>query len=85
MNKFLINQRSRVLCFLWLFALYLVCFSFEANAQQVQQSISGTVRDAQGVLPGVTVLVKGKSSGTLTDAHGRFMLDAEPTAVLVFS
>lgn len=85
MNKFLINQRSRVLCSLWLFALYLVCFSFKANAQQVQQSISGTVRDAQGVLPGVTVLVKGKSSGTLTDGNGRFVLDAEPTAVLVFS
>lgn len=85
MNKFLINQRSRVLCSLWLFTLYFVCFSFEANAQQVQQSITGTVRDAQGVLPGVTVLVKGKSSGTLTDANGRFMLDAEPSAVLVFS
>lgn len=39
-------------------------------------SISGTVTDALGVpLPGVTVIVKGTSQGTVTDTDGEYSLD----------
>ncbi len=37
--------------------------------------ISGTVKDSKGlVLPGVTVLAKGTTLGTITDANGQFKL-----------
>lgn len=51
--------------------------------------ITGRVTDAKTkeALPGVTVLVKGTSTGCSTDADGRFVLDAQlpAEAVLVFS
>ncbi|WP_320167982.1 TonB-dependent receptor [Mangrovibacterium marinum] len=57
----------------------------QATAQQ--QSISGVVKDAAGVaLPGVTVVVKGTTNGTITDFDGKYALSAVPAdAVLVFS
>lgn len=36
--------------------------------------VSGTVRDATGPLPGVTVRVKGTTNGVSTDAEGKFTL-----------
>src|SRR5688572_29084310 len=36
-------------------------------------------------LPGVNVVVKGTSQGVITDMEGRFSLEAEPDAVLIFS
>ncbi len=47
--------------------------------------ISGRVIDAasnQG-LPGVTVLVKGTSTGTATDTEGNYSLDVPATGTLV--
>ncbi len=41
-----------------------------------QKSISGTVKDEEGQpLPGVTVLVKGTSNGTVTNVDGLYSLD----------
>ena len=39
-----------------------------------QQTVSGTVSDASGPLPGVNVLVKGTATGTQTDFDGKFTL-----------
>ncbi len=50
-----------------------------------QQTISGIVSDKNGPLPGVTVLIKGRSTGTLTDENGRYSIEADPSDVLVFS
>lgn len=51
-----------------------------------QGAISGTVRDNSGAaLPGVSVLIKGTTTGTQSDANGRFSLSAKPGDVLVFS
>ena len=49
--------------------------------------VSGTVTSAEDDEPliGVSVLVKGTTSGTITDLDGRFELDASPEDVLVFS
>src|SRR3954463_1986891 len=49
-------------------------------------SISGTVVGADNMaLPGVTVALKGKSSGTVTDSDGKFTINAEASDVLLFS
>lgn len=52
-----------------------------------QRSISGKVTDSmQQPLPGVTVVVKGTTIGTVTDADGNYTLDNIPEdAVLQFS
>jgi TonB-linked SusC/RagA family outer membrane protein len=49
-------------------------------------SISGTVSGSDNTpLPGVTVALKGKSSGTVTDSNGKFTIKAEASDVLLFS
>jgi TonB-linked SusC/RagA family outer membrane protein len=48
--------------------------------------VSGRVTDPKGEpLPGVTVLVKGTTNGTSTDANGNFSLSAPENSTLVFS
>lgn len=51
------------------------------------QSVSGTVMDNSGaVLPGISVVIKGSSKGTTTNAEGAFTLnDVQAGARLVFS
>ncbi|MCE5177861.1 MAG: TonB-dependent receptor [Porphyromonadaceae bacterium] len=58
-----------------------------SNLMQQQGTISGHVTDAQNQpLPGVTVLVKGTTSGTITDIDGNYSLtNVPPNATLVFS
>ncbi len=60
--------------------------SFNTIEQQ-QKSISGKVSDSTGTpLPGVTVLLKGTTNGTITDANGAFTISNIPAnASLVFS
>ena len=52
-----------------------------------QNQVSGTITDAQGnPLPGVTVLIKGTTFGTLTDNAGKYTLSSvPPNSTLVFS
>ncbi len=50
------------------------------------QSVSGTVSDYQGPLPGANIVVKGTSNGASTDFDGKFTLDnVASDAVLVIS
>ncbi|TCD00243.1 SusC/RagA family TonB-linked outer membrane protein [Pedobacter psychroterrae] len=50
------------------------------------KDVKGTVRDSTGVIPGVSVAVKGTRIGTTTDQNGKYILDVpEANAVLVFS
>jgi TonB-linked SusC/RagA family outer membrane protein len=50
------------------------------------KTVSGTVADADAVpIPGVSILNKGKSTGTVTDANGRYSLEVANGDVLVFS
>ncbi|MEY4903567.1 MAG: hypothetical protein RLZZ292_1382, partial [Bacteroidota bacterium] len=61
-------------------ALFVV---FQANAQRV---ITGMVSEDGAGLPGVNVVVKGTTTGTLTDADGKFSLKAPASAnTIVFS
>jgi len=55
--------------------------------QEVQRKIAGKVTDQSGTsLPGVSVVVKGTTSGVITDTNGNFSLAIIPeNATLVFS
>ncbi|MGI4822780.1 MAG: SusC/RagA family TonB-linked outer membrane protein [Janthinobacterium lividum] len=57
----------------------------EANAPQ-NVPVTGHVTGTNGEgLPGVTVLVKGTTNGTATDANGNFSLSVPENSTLVFS
>ena len=77
-----------LISFKWRKALLLlvaICYGFAAFAQQTGQ-ITGKVTDEKGEgLPGVTLLVKGSSSGTVTDATGSYALQvpAGPATLVV--
>jgi TonB-linked SusC/RagA family outer membrane protein len=53
----------------------------------VAKEVSGVVRagDTNEPLPGVNVWIKNTSEGTITDVSGRFTINVEEGAVLVFS
>ncbi|RKD20227.1 SusC/RagA family TonB-linked outer membrane protein [Pelobium manganitolerans] len=59
----------------------------QSFAQNPDKTITGTVRDTEGLsLPGASVQVKGTSLGTQTDANGKYALKVPATAkVLVFT
>ena len=63
--------------------LILILSGWMAAAQT--RTVKGSVADAQGPLPGVSVLVKGTTNGTSTDLDGNFSLSVPDDAVLVFS
>lgn len=57
----------------------------DETADIVQDQVVGTVKDASGMpLQGVSVLVRGTSRGTATDAAGQFQIDASIGETLIF-
>lgn len=64
--------------------LLAILFSFGLQAQTGGQ-VTGKVIDAMGELPGVSVVIKGTSNGTITDLNGQFTLpNVKSSDVLVF-
>jgi len=57
------------------------------SSMQQQKNVSGKVTDSSGgSLPGVSVVVKGTTNGTITDADGKYTISKIPEkAVLQFS
>ena len=57
------------------------------NFSQQQKTVSGKVSDSSGTsLPGVSVVVKGTTNGTITDANGKYSLTNIPAnSTLQFS
>ena len=75
--KYLIKKFIFSFCAVFLFA-------HSVNAQSL--TVSGTVSDASGALPGVNVWVRGVNTGQITDDNGRFTIAvANEDAVLIFS
>lgn len=76
-------MKKNLRCTFWIIGLLLL--HFQGIAQD--NVITGTVVAAadNAPLPGVTVAVKGVSRGTLTDAEGKFSIQATSSDVLVFS
>lgn len=67
---------------LLLIFLLLTFFSSRGQEKTVQGTVSSS--DAAGGMPGVSVLVKGTSQGTTTDANGNFRITVPgPEAILV--
>lgn len=66
--------------------LILTLAVFSTAILQAQNTvIKGTVSDNVGTLSGVTVIIKGTTTGTLTDIDGNFQISAQPTDILLFS
>jgi len=52
----------------------------------IQTPVTGVVRDGSGQpVPGVSVVIKGSKTGTITDMNGKFSIAAQPNSILVFS
>jgi len=62
-------------------------FSLNALAQNTTVSVKGTVKSAESKegLPGVTITLRGTTTGTTTDANGNYSLIAARNGILVFS
>jgi TonB-linked SusC/RagA family outer membrane protein len=69
----------------WLMLLITLCQQYQAAAQN--GDLRGKVTERTGgILPGVTVLIKGTSTGTTTDADGNYKLSLpQPSGTVVFS
>lgn len=86
MNKnYILKTRLAVRC---LSVFLMIVFS--ANFSEVlaqSKTISGTVSDNYGMtLPGVSVLIKGSTQGTVTDLDGKYVLTSDlDISTLVFS
>jgi len=66
--------------FLTLLLAFMVQISF---AQE--KTVTGTVSDASGPLPGVTVIIKGTKTGTQTDFDGKYSIKANVGKILQYS
>ena len=68
---------------------YNLCFFFVMFTglviQAQERTISGTVSDETGPLPGVSIIIKGTTDGTETDFNGKYTINAKTGDVLVFS
>ncbi|UZR99309.1 SusC/RagA family TonB-linked outer membrane protein [Chondrinema litorale] len=70
------------------FSAFVWCFLMLSNMLAYGQvAVSGTVNDTEDMpLPGVSVIIKGSSTGTVTDIDGNFRLEVKnEDAVLIFS
>ncbi len=65
--------------------LLLICIPCLVAAQRVNLTGRVTTATEQAGMPGVSVLIKGTSQGTITDSQGRFSLDVDPGSTLLFS
>jgi TonB-dependent starch-binding outer membrane protein SusC len=68
-----------------LFMVLILCCSWQFVL--AQKTITGTVTDAKDglTLPGVSIVVKGTTTGTLTDISGNFTIKASADQVLLFT
>ena len=66
--------------------LILLMFCFGASNFISAQTVTGTVTDdSSQPLPGVSIIVKGTSTGTTSDFDGKYSISASNGDVLVFS
>ena len=73
-------MNRKLLLSVWLF------FGLIGIAVAQDQAVTGRVSDSQGTpIPGASVVLKGRSIGTNTDASGDFKLNAPANGTLVFS
>lgn len=77
-----VRKSSITKVLLFLASLFIWSVAFAQNGIQV----SGTVQDEMGPLPGVSVAIKGTTTGTLTDLDGKFAISVpNEKTVLTFT
>ena len=70
----------------WLLFLISLFFVWsQALAQEIRVTGKVTNEEDGEPLPGVSIVIKGTSTGTVTDVEGNFSLNAPSDAVLIFS
>ncbi len=68
------------------FCLVALCVSLGHQARAQNKTVSGTITDTDGSsMPGVSILEKGTSNGTTSDADGKYSLSVGPNATLTYS
>ncbi len=70
------------------YLLLLAFFGLMASGVYAQRPVTGIVRDAadDSTMPGVTILIKGTTTGTTTDFNGNFTINVtDEESILVFS
>lgn len=79
-------------CFAYILGLLLWCSHMHANYTRYnfsslywQSTVSGTVSDSAGPLPGVNIYVKGGASAAVSDENGNYSLYASIGDTLIFS
>ena len=73
-------RKTRMFCCV----LFLLIVPFTVFGQN--KTITGTVKDSDNqAIPGVSILIKGTSTGTVTDIDGKFSIEAGPQDVLLIS
>ncbi len=80
MHKALHHSRVALVLALMIFGLLNPVLMFGQSS-----TVTGTVTDAGNPLPGVNILEKGTSNGTVTDSDGRYSMTVPSDAILVFS
>ena len=71
-----------------IFLVFTVILGMMVNSLYAQERrVTGTVTDIRdgSTLPGVTVMVRGTTAGTITDGNGQYEITVEPGAILAFS
>src|SRR5665647_1032003 len=67
-------------------AMFLCILMVVSSSLFAQNIVTGSVKDDTGqTLPGVSVVVKGTTIGTVTDINGRYSLSVPANATLIFS
>ncbi|WP_050700076.1 TonB-dependent receptor [Dysgonomonas sp. BGC7] len=81
------NLKTRILLLLGLVIFNLSCLLAAPNGTQQEKNIMGTVTDDKGEpLPGVSVVIKGTTKGTMTDLDGNYTISVPNTkTILQFS
>jgi iron complex outermembrane receptor protein len=65
----------------------LVCLMYGMSLQAQNIQISGTVTDATSgaAIPGVSIVLKGTSTGTISDIDGKYTISANGNSTLIYS
>lgn len=77
-RQFLLDRLQRLIlgCVIFLFVVDAVAGKRLSDVQQSEMQVSGKVTAESGeLLPGVNVILKGTTVGTVTDANGKYTLE----------
>src|SRR5690348_6284865 len=88
MNYILMKPMVRAARLLFYAALIFLPGSLLASAEywQAGGTVTGVVKDEAGAaVPGATIILKGTTTGTVTDMDGKYAINVGSGAVLVFS